>query len=295
MMVTPAMRRASRAMLAVALVAIVAALPRVSQAAHSPFALVRTTLETGWVNDKLGATFDHALSNATTVTLTDRTNTAVPGSTVLKGSVTDLVPDSVVFTPTVSLSENMCGGSGCTITFNAVEEEDGSTLTVTRTFKVDKLKPKAPAVNGLDLLVTGGIPSITGAGSDDVAATDTIAAFRSGVQSVELQFFRLEPSGSPSVGGLPQVGPGGQVQFDPSKVNVTYSPTRHVFSAPATLAPCAADNPACVNAAAQIVHDKAFSFTPTSLQAGLWTVKAIVIDKAGNRSNSAEVTFLYVG
>lgn len=276
MMVSHAVRRGSRALLAAGIVALVASLP-IGARASGPLAVVNTTVDSGWSNGTIGALYNHAIEPTTggsNAVLKDKDNATVAGTVVVKASVTEEIPDSIVFASTDPLEE---GKAPYTVTFTAVGQVSGEQVVTQKTFSVDLIQPQRPVIEGASMTPRVVMPdetlTLAGAASDAKRLTDQTGAYRSGVAVVELQFYRVEGPGIPP---------------DPNAVS------RFKLKLNATLSDCTASSLSCTDAGGTVVMEKAWTLTPR-LDPGLWTAKVYAIDKAGNRSNSAEMTFLKLG
>lgn len=293
----------SRAIVAAGLLAAAAISSMPARAADAP-TKVASTVDTGWSNGKvIVASFDQdirgtgttaAVTNADGSELKDGQNQTINGVVSTWYSESFMKYDQIIWAadlndrfdadgqPLRSLPEG-----SYKITWTAVGRTSGLSTTVgPLSFKVDGFGPinlEFTSPLELDVLPTGTV-EIRGVVSDNKGSAN--GAFKSGVSKVTLYFYNTL--------GMPKL-----VQTQTPAGPVPTPQTAEVVSLRrgASLAACATDTAGCSGiddfGNPVLVRDKAFS-ADVALGSGIWTIKAIATDLAGNQSGEVSVTFVKV-
>lgn len=275
--------------------------------ADTTLAVISTSVDDGFSSvNPIAARFNAGLdATASTARLVDKLGD--PVTTVLRRVSSGSGPDydSLVLTPNLSeLQEKL---SPYTVTFDAVAASTSTTpptASVERTFWLDLKKGSAvittPSNSGQMRVVAPGEEfSVSGYAYDDYAY-DTVGgtliprtANRSGLGTVEIKLYKLNPG----IRSMPGFNPGTTptVNTEPPGLNWTppsvtppvIQPSQEVTSLrhSATLSPP-------TRTTGQVDGEKTWTANLTGVGQGSWTLQAVAIDKAGNRSAVAETSFV---
>lgn len=257
-------------------------------------AVVSTNVDGGFASvNPIAARFTLGL-DATTSTgaLKDGTGTAVASVTrrISSGSGPD--GDSLVLTPTLAALDER--KSPYTVTFTAVQSVVGTdtpqTVEVVRNFYLDLRKPSSaittPSSPGVPRVVAPGETlTVAGYAYDDFNY-DTIGgvltprtANRSGLASVEIKLYKLNP-------GVRSFGSVNLTTTPPTVTPPVIQPSQEVTALKHNAALSACTRTPCV------ADEKAWTANVAGLERGSWTLQAVSIDKAGNRSAVSETSFI---
>lgn len=301
----------SRAIFAAGLLAAAAITTIPAGAATAPV-LVASTVDNGWSNGRaIVVQYDQDIRGCTgitvceTVTVTNADGTALtdaegqPINGILSSATSDsfLDHDQIVWQPDLEDRRDANGQQlralpqdDYVMTVSATGRIGGLTSTTsTLPFKVDNLAPSTLRITSPTLTNPDpAVALINGVVSDHAKSQE----FRSGIRSVVLHFYNATdpfsyddvdvPTGDPAVGSIP-----------------TKQPTEiRSLRRFASLAPCDLNTPACVGQDFAgndiVVQEKTFEAEIDDLGPGLWTIKAIAIDNAGNQSGEVSTTFLKI-
>lgn len=275
--------RGVRAILAGGLLALVASTVTAQAGPGDAPVLDKSSISTGWLkaNTAVWAEFDKIIAPASTVAVTDTfTNTAVGGTTSVVGRGIAFVPGALIE-----------DGRTYSATFTVSGIEGTPNTVYSKSFKLDAKTPSAPvitapetlgltlaedgcdAVPGCDFnanLVLGAADVFEGT-ARDVRGVNGVTAATSGIQKIELRFYNV----------VEQV-----VELVPSILSGR--PTDYSFKValdqtcgsvcPLDLEPWSAN--------ASEIED---------LSTGVWSMRAVAIDYAGNVSApSKSITFVVV-
>lgn len=293
--------RSPRAILAAGLLALAVA-PLASHALGQTVSpvLVDSSVRSGWsrFTTRVSAKYNRALDlSQSTATVTDDLNVAVAGTLALENS------NTLVWTPGAALSDR----KAYTITFVAMSDatavpvgDTAGSITTPQAFKVDLKRPDNPTIlqPAFGEMVSGAA-SVTGNARDKVGDAPDFDPFAtSGISAIELHFYELRAPGFPRT---PPIVPPSTTNPDP---NTTLGPITGYLS-PGNLGSVVegwvggmsrevlAYRTKATICSANCLASGPWSVAMPDLSKGVWAVKAIAIDLAGNVSGeSAGVTFI---